>query len=112
MGRPHGRARYVVDHCRCAVCQAANSAYENRRNRLKAYGQWTPYVNAAPARAHVQQLSAAGLGWRRVAEISGVPPGVISKLLYGSKTRGPSKRIRPETEVALLAVGPVPVAEH
>jgi hypothetical protein len=88
----------------------ANRREENLRTRLQAYGQWKPYVDAAPARAHVRALQAYGLGWKRVAALAGVPTGSVSKLLYGSPQRGmgPSKRVRPETAARLLAVQPTP----
>ena len=76
------------------------------RRRMIAYGRWEPYVNAQPAREHVQRLLAANMGPKRISEVSGVAHGTISKLLYGDYGRGmaPSKRIRRETEARLLAV--------
>jgi hypothetical protein len=78
--------------------------------RQIAYGRWQPYVDAEPARQHVLALRASGMGPKRIAEVSGVPHGSLAKLIYGDKKRGtaPSKRIRPETEAKLLAVGPDP----
>jgi hypothetical protein len=115
MQRQHGtRARYVSgpdEHgvpgagCRCAGCSAANRAEAAKRERLILYGQWQPYVDAGQARAHVAALSAAGIGWKRAAELAGVPTGSISKLLFGAPGgRPPSRRIRPETERKILAV--------
>lgn len=103
----HGtHACYVLDACRCHGCTAANTAYERRRTRDHAYGRWNGYVDAQPARAHVQQLQARGMGWKRVARSAGVPTGTMWKLLYGvpSTGRPPSARIRPATESAILAV--------
>lgn len=84
------------------------SDYSSHRNRMKAYGRWQPYVDAQPAREHVNRLRAAGIGPKRIAELSGVPHGSIAKLIYGEARRNlaPSKRIRPETEARLLAVEP------
>lgn len=82
--------------------------YNRHRNRMLAYGQWTPYVDAQPAREHVLTLRAAGIGPKRIAELSGVPHGSLAKLIYGDPQRNlaPSKRIRPETEARILAVKP------
>ena len=113
--RQHGtRARYVGgpdEHgrpgagCRCAGCSAANRVEAAKRERAILYGQWQPYVDAGKARAHVAALSAAGIGWKRAAELAGVPTGSISKLLFGAPGgRPPSRRIRPETERRILAV--------
>lgn len=103
----HGTlAGYKVRGCRCAPCAAASTRYENRRYRLMAYGRWQPYVDAGPVRAHVLKLRDAGLGYKRVAELADVSAGGMSKLMYGDYGRGtpPSKRVRPETAAAILAV--------
>lgn len=80
--------------------------YNRHRNRMMAYGRWQPYVDAQPAREHVMALRAAGMGPKRIAELSGVPHGSLAKLIYGDPRRdlAPSKRIRPETEARILAV--------
>lgn len=101
----HGtRITYKADQCRCLPCSKANSAYERVRNKQKAYGRWQPYVDAAPARAHVQQLLAAGLGWKRIAMLADLPQSSLSNLLYGHEGRPRSKRIRVETERRILTV--------
>jgi transcriptional regulator with XRE-family HTH domain len=93
--------------CRCTACARANRDAENNRNRLIAYGRWQPYVDAGPAREHLRMLAASGIGWKRAAELSGVSHGAMSKLLYGGPgDRPPSRRVRPETEAAILAVRP------
>jgi hypothetical protein len=111
--RLHGtRARYVMGPgpgqgpgCRCAPCRAANRAAENQRTKLIAYGRWQPYVDAGPAREHVRQLAARGIGWKQAAMLAGVPTGAMSKLLYGGPGgRPPSQRVRPGTAAAILAV--------
>lgn len=100
------RAAYVLDRCRCILCTAANTAAGRERAKAIAYGRWNPYVDAAPARAHVCALVAGGLTLRRIAVLSHVGYGALSKLLYGSPSRGrpPSQRIRPDTEQKLLAL--------
>ena len=106
-GIEHGTlTAFKTDGCKCALCNAANTRYVARRNRLIAYGQWRPYVDAEPVRQHVLKLRDAGLGYKRVAALAGVSNGGMSKLLYGDYGRGtaPSKRIRPATAAAILAV--------
>jgi hypothetical protein len=75
-----------------------------------AYGQWQPYVDAEPARQHVQALRAAGLGRRRIAQLAGVPASAVAGLLYGQPGRPPARRLRPGTAARLLAVQPGPTA--
>ncbi|WP_328336814.1 hypothetical protein [Streptomyces violaceus] len=107
-GRPHGNAKYHLENCRCPVCCKAARDYENNRYRAIAYGRWQPYVDAEPVRQHVRALGEFGVGWMRVAKLAGVSTGGVSKLLYGDGPRGlaPTKRVRPETALKLLAVEP------
>lgn len=115
MTREHGtHARYVLGPgpgqtpgCRCDACRSANSAYERERKRRVA----PPYVAAAQAREHVRDLMAAGIGLKRIAAVAGVSNGALTKLIYGTRGRGVSKRIRPETRDALLAVTPADAAD-
>ncbi|HET6635214.1 MAG TPA: hypothetical protein VFH77_09305, partial [Streptomyces sp.] len=83
-------------------------AAEQHRRRQQAYGRWQPYVDAQPARNHVRALMQYGLGWQRIARLAGVSTGALSKLLYGTTQRGPSKQIRSETAQKLLALRPDP----
>jgi transcriptional regulator with XRE-family HTH domain len=108
-GRPHGNAKYHLENCRCPICCQAARAYDNNRRRAIAYGRWQPFVDAEPVRQHVRALGEFGIGWMRLARISGVPRGSVSKLLYGDATRGlaPSKRVLPKNAQAILAVEPI-----
>jgi hypothetical protein len=115
--RAHGtRARYVRGPgpgkgpgCRCADCVAANRAQETKRSRAILYGRWQPYVDAGPVREHLRALAEAGIGHRRVGELAGVSSGSLSKILYGGPgNRPPSKRVRPQTAAAILALRPAP----
>lgn len=103
----HGtRARYVTG-CRCLPCRAANATYNNRRDRLRAYGRpTTDLVDAGPVREHIRALSAAGMGRRQLARVSGVANSVLVKILYGDAARGmpPSRRVRPATAARILGV--------
>jgi hypothetical protein len=108
--REHGtHARYVVDRCRCDRCRAATREYERkRRARIEP-----AYVAAGPARRHVEELRAAGVGLKQVAKAAGLPHGTLSKLIYGDSARGmaPSKRVRPATAERILAVTPADIAD-
>lgn len=79
-------------------------AYERWVRRQKGYGRWQPLVDAQPARDHVQHVMATtDIGWRRYADISGVPRATLTYLLYGNNGRR-AKRITPANEAKLLAV--------
>lgn len=95
----------VKGGCGCQPCRDANAAYERERSRRQA----PPYVDATEAREHMAALSEAGVGLKQVAKVSGVSTGCLWKLVFGKPGRGPSKRIRPGTAGAILAVN---VADH
>jgi len=105
--REHGRAKYVVERCRCDVCRQAVRDYERWRNKQKAMGR-EPYVDATKAREHLRWLSDCGMGWKHAARLAGVPESTVWKLLYGCPSRGmgPSKRIRRRTGRRIVAVMP------
>lgn len=108
MTADHEFSRASYDRgCRCPGCGAAKRARDNERARQIAYGRWHPFVDAQRARDHIQQvLSPAGIGWKRTAQLAGLSPGIITRLLYGGGRHQPSQRIRPATEAAILAVRP------
>lgn len=102
----HGtRAAYVADRCRCGDCREANRVDAAARRRAVAYGRWQPFVDAAPARRHIERLRAAGVGVNRIVALSGAGSGTVRQLVYGDRRAGtPTARIRPETAAAILAV--------
>ena len=102
----HGtRQAYVADRCRCGPCTLANTLSARKRAMAIAYGTWPGLVGAEPARAHVQQLRAAGLSLKHLAALSGVSRGTLDALIYGDPARQapPSARVRARTEQRLLA---------
>lgn len=107
--REHGElAKYVIEKCRCEQCTESARVYNRNRQRAinRPDGQWEPYISASETRKHLKGLMAIGIGPKTVAQVSGVPHGSISKILYGDygrKTK-PSRRIRKTTAEKLLAV--------
>jgi transcriptional regulator with XRE-family HTH domain len=104
----HGtRACYVLDKCRCRPCRDATSKAERDRLRDQLYGRWNGYVDAQPAREHVQSLMDQGMGLKRIVAVSGISQGAIWKLMYGKRqpdgTLRPSKRVTPSVEARILA---------
>lgn len=104
------RACYVLDRCRCTPCSEANAKAQTWRERQKAYGRYNKYVPALPVREHVDQLTAAGMGLKQIAKVSGVAHGALWKLMYGKTqpdgTRTPSRRVLRETAEKLYAIDP------
>lgn len=63
-------------------------------------------VLAAPFRAHIVHLQATtGVHWRIIAQVAGVAPGVVDRLLHGRSGRPRPKLARTDAE-ALLNVTP------
>jgi len=100
----HGtRARYVSGRCRCDDCRRANREYARGRSRSEPNG----LVDAEPARAHLLELSANGIGRRAVAAACDVALSVLQDVRTGRKPR-----IRAETSRRILAVDAGAMADH
>jgi hypothetical protein len=97
--RPHGtRLRYLAG-CKCVPCRAANSNYEVERAIARQNGDWNGYVRAEKTRAHLQSLSAQGVGYKSVAKAAGVSKTVLAQVLFAGKSK-----IRARTERKVLKV--------
>lgn len=106
-GRAHGdRLRYMAG-CRCVDCRRSNTAYEASRKLARAAGDWNGVVPAAKARAHLQQLSAIGVGRRSVAAVSNLSATILAEINAGGRVN-----IRARTERAILAVTAAAAADH
>jgi AraC-like DNA-binding protein len=78
----HGtRAAYTQDGCKCPSCQRANRTAQQARRRAIAYGQWHPYADAEPLRAHLTQLLDSGISLATIAARAGVSRGTLHALL-------------------------------
>lgn len=105
-GHQHGtRAAYTLDGCRCLPCSLARAEYADALHRRNGAGR-SRYTDAAPVREHVRALMAAGMGSKRVAEISGINLSTITMLLWGRGGRAPSARILRTAAATLLALTP------
>lgn len=103
---PHGtNACYSLNRCRCDDCTKAHRAYENGRKLYR--GEFPrvppPLVDRGPARRHVKKLMAQGMGFKRIAEVAGVPASAVGTLIWGRYDRA-AKKIRRQTAEKLLAV--------
>jgi AraC-like DNA-binding protein len=103
----HGtRAAYTHEGCKCPSCQRANRTAQQARRRAIAYGQWHPYTDAEPLRAHLTQLLDSGISLATIAARAGVSRGTLHALLstHHAATRprvraGTAQRIRQVTPV-------------
>jgi hypothetical protein len=102
----HGtRAAYVKDRCRCAPCTAANAAAWAATNRARAFGQWEPFLDAAPVRARIGQLREAGIGVDQIAKLAGTSTSHIRELANpGQPDKPPVHKVRPDTAQRILSI--------
>jgi DNA-binding CsgD family transcriptional regulator len=104
----HGTyAKYTLERCRCTDCRAAVAAYRRQHVKNKLFGK-AGNVDAEPVRAHVRKLKAAGLGYKKIAELAGLNPKTVNTLFRGRPERGtpPPSQIRKTTADKLMAVRP------
>ena len=106
---PHHRTTtcYTNYQCRRPDCVDRYNAGERDRRRLKNEGTYSRFTDAAPVRAHVLQLIAAGANPRGIAASARVSDRIVYDLLpvrpHGG--RPPVKhRMNSETARRLLAV--------
>lgn len=81
--------------------------YEQYRTRQQAYGRWeSVYVDAEPARLHIKELQASGMGLRRIAELAGVNRKTLQWITTGRSERGsgPSRQVTRANAEKILAV--------
>lgn len=101
---------YVHHQCRCEGCSKARSAHDLARRKLQAYGRYdTGLVDAEPVREHILALSEFGIGYKRIATVSGVGVTAVRNLVWGRQDPGPrkgelQKRVKRETAEAILSV--------
>ena len=94
------RRCYTICKCRCPDCREAHRQYAAMYSRRKAYGV-NVFVDTAPVVEHLERLAAAGIGWKRVADLAGVSRSSLWKVRNGR-----SKKMRPDTARAVLQVKP------
>lgn len=100
---------YKLDRCRCRPCRDAHSEAALALSKAKAYGRYDlGRVDAQEAREHLLRLSAAGVGYKRAAELAGIATTTAAGIIYGRPERGegPRKRIERRVHEAILAVRP------
>ncbi|GGH34063.1 hypothetical protein [Microbacterium album] len=103
---------YNLHQCRCTPCSEHRAETDQRRAKLKAYGRFdTGLVDAEPVREHLLMLGEFGIGYKRVARLSGVGVTPVRNIIWGRQDPGPRKgeipkRIKRENAERILAVKP------
>ena len=92
--------------CTCAQTRGAACPVHGREPDALSTGTWRPFVDAQPAREHVQAIRDSGMSVLDIARLTGVNRGSIDHLLWGSPPVPPATKIRPETAEALLNFWP------
>jgi hypothetical protein len=73
----HGSRALYRRGCRCLLCAHAESQYRRERR--------TERVDATPARRHLEQLAACGVGLTQAARLSRIPRTTLQHLREGSR---------------------------
>ena len=104
--KPHGMRIKYAGGCRCLPCRVANARYEAERRIARRSGDWDGLVPAERAREHLFHLSSLGVGRRTVADVCGVPSGILSWIRSRRRTT-----IRKRTERRILSVTAAAVSD-
>ena len=105
--RAHGERLCYMAGCRCLPCRCANARYEQQRLAARRRGEWNGLVPAGPVRAHLLELSAAGVGYKTAADAASVARSTVGKILRGGR-----RQLRAQSATRLLAVTPAARADH
>ncbi|WP_433673837.1 hypothetical protein [Microbacterium gorillae] len=103
---------YNLHQCRCTACSRHRAESDTRVAKLKAYGRYDAgLVDAEPVRQHLLMLVEFGIGYKRVAALSGVGITGVRNIIWGRQDPGPRKgeipkRIKRENAERILAVKP------
>jgi len=100
---------YITHKCGCDPCREGMRDRARLRRKQIAYGRYdSGLVDVQPVREHIHMLQAYGIGWKRIAELSGVGYTAVETILYGQHDRDgePRKRIRRDKAEKILAVQP------
>jgi len=92
---------------RTAEQRAAYTRWQAKRRRLIAYGQWNPFVDAEPVRAHLLRLRDIGMPTNAVERNLGLNERSFDHLMWGSSGTTPGRLIRSETAELVLSYWPV-----
>lgn len=92
-------------------CRPCRNLMQRRASKRKALGT-SPWTDAAPIRAHIEQLLIRGMSRHQIGELAGLHRTIIRNLVIGQPhaNQPPASRIRRDNAAKLLAVGFTPCA--
>jgi hypothetical protein len=99
---------YTDYQCRLPACCERYRRWERNRYKQTGEGLWQPFADAAPVRAHLHALYAAGFTDYRIAHLAESTPTTIhalGKRPY-SKSRGLRQRVSQDLAGRILAIDP------
>lgn len=97
--KPHGTRIKYLGGCKCVPCRAAASRYECERAAKRKCGLGNELVETGTVIAHLQNLSAKGVGYKAVCDAAGVGKSSVMEVMQGRRTR-----MRAANARAILAV--------
>lgn len=88
----------------CQACLAASSRQSRRYQLNRELGRTNSYVDAGPARGHIEKLLALGMSANAIDLAAQVSEGTSTLISRGRGSRPRRKRISRNTERAILSV--------
>lgn len=95
----HGTRSRYKQGCKCDDCRTANTAYVRHRKMENIWGRTNKVIDAYPARRHLFELEAQGIGLRTIAEITGCGRSYLREVRNGAR-----ERMREQTLARILNV--------
>ncbi|WP_042408182.1 hypothetical protein [Streptacidiphilus carbonis] len=102
--RPSTMAGAVHSKCRCHRCRIGYSHWLANRRQQLADGTWQPFVDAGPARDHINRLHADGMSLPVIATLAELNLEDVRRVRGPVGRRPGAVRIRPDTARAILGV--------
>jgi hypothetical protein len=94
----------IHSNCRCLHCRVGYNNWQRNRKESLAQGTWQPWVDATPAREHIEHLHRSGMSYNVIAHLAKLRTEDIQRIRTNIGNRPRSRRIRPDTADAILAV--------
>lgn len=100
---PVTMAGAVHSNCDCLRCRIGYSEWLRERRAAVAAGTWEPFVDATPAREHIEKLYKAGVSLPVIATLAKLHLEDIRRVRGWVGNRPGAERIRPDTARAILS---------
>lgn len=101
---PATMAGALHSNCRCLQCRVGYNEWLRDRRASIAEGTWRPFVDATPARDHIEALHGTGMSLPVIANLAKLHLEDVRRIRGPVGVRPRAERIRPDTEQAILSV--------